>query len=649
MVEILAEQKRKILIVIISVLSVFLILSLFILGYQVVFAETVFPGVTLNGKDMGGMSQYEVADFLSEFEKDLENGFIFTFADIHGKTQRITVTPEVLSYDLDIPGYKLYTFQKEETLNNLFLVGRQGGVFSNLSAQALALAGKKNVDAYLEINKEELAEVISLALSEYQKPAQNSELMINSADTIRDVKIETGPSYDGLAFDIKNIMNAVDRQIQNLSISPLAIKLVAQSPKITKHNTQKLDTEILSVLELAPLSLTYQEDGEPLQSWPVEMAQLTQILAYDYDEADAEVMVAFDQPKLTEILENISQEINIEPKEARFKLEDEKVVEFQPSASGRSLVIEPSLEQIETDVIRLKLNTSQLVVEDVQAQNSVANLNDLGISELIGVGVSNFSGSPSNRRHNIKTGSDQVNGILIAPGEEFSMLQTLGEIDGAHGYLPELVIKGNKTTPEFGGGLCQTSTTMFRAVLNAGLPITERRNHSYTVRYYFEDGVPLDATIYDPSPDFRFVNDTAAYLLIQTRIDGDDLIYEFWGTKDGREAHYTKPVVYNRVAAPPTKYIQTTDLAPGQQKCTEISHTGLFSTFDYIIKYANGEKNEQTFNSVYKPWPAVCLIGVESVSNAHPVPDASVISSGEDPKPNDTQEASPSIDTPSFN
>jgi vancomycin resistance protein YoaR len=207
-----------------------------------------------------------------------------------------------------------------------------------------------------------------------------------------------------------------------------------------------------------------------------------------------------------------------------------------------------------------------------------------------------------------------VNGSLIAPGEEFSLLKTLGVIDGENGWFPELVIKGNETKPEFGGGLCQIGTTTFRAALNSGLDITMRQNHSYRVRYYEPAGT--DATIYDPLPDFRFINDTGHYILINTDIKGDNLIFEVWGTKDGRSVNPIKSRVYNIVAAPPMKLVETLELPPGKKKCTETEHAGADAEFTYKVTYADGKVGEEIFKSHYRPWQAVCLIGVETLSNA---------------------------------
>ena len=204
-----------------------------------------------------------------------------------------------------------------------------------------------------------------------------------------------------------------------------------------------------------------------------------------------------------------------------------------------------------------------------------------------------------------------MNCLLIKPGETFSAIKAIGTIDEENGFKKELVIKDNKTTPEFGGGLCQIGTTLFRAALGSGLPLAERRNHSYRVTYYEPAGT--DATIYNPSPDLKFLNDTRGYVLIQTKIDGTKLIFEFWGKRDGRESSYTNPVIYNLVAPPPTKYIYTTELPVGQKKKIETAHKGADAYFKYTIKYPD-ERGlvEKTFNSHYKPWAEVWLIGATS-------------------------------------
>lgn len=172
---------------------------------------------------------------------------------------------------------------------------------------------------------------------------------------------------------------------------------------------------------------------------------------------------------------------------------------------------------------------------------SAEDFKKLSFPDHLGQGESNFAGSPRARRHNIGVATARYNGIVLQPGEEFSFNAYLGTVDASAGFLPELIIKENVTTPEYGGGICQVSTTAFRAAMGSGMDVTARRNHSYPVTYY---GVPgYDATIYQPAPDFRFKNDYAAPVLIKTSIVGTTLIFDVWGKTDGRQVTVNGPFV----------------------------------------------------------------------------------------------------------
>jgi vancomycin resistance protein YoaR len=162
----------------------------------------------------------------------------------------------------------------------------------------------------------------------------------------------------------------------------------------------------------------------------------------------------------------------------------------------------------------------------------------------VGRGETNFAGSPRNRIHNIRVATERFNGLVLMPGETFSVNQYLGNVDAKNGYLPELVIKNNVTTPEYGGGICQVSTTAFRAGMQTGLPIIERRNHSYPVRYYGTPG--YDATVYAPTTDLKFTNDFKHPLYFRTSIQGSRLIFDVWGTNDGRQVKVNGPFVTSR-------------------------------------------------------------------------------------------------------
>jgi vancomycin resistance protein YoaR len=255
--------------------------------------------------------------------------------------------------------------------------------------------------------------------------------------------------------------------------------------------------------------------------------------------------LALDTDQLKNFLEKTKETSRVDPQNAKLSFESGSVSAFSLSKDGFEIDTERSFEKISKTLAENPMSKDiELDANILKPEITNTSLDKYGIKELIGQGVSNFRGSPKNRIHNVTVGASKFNGVLIKPGEEFSFIKTLGPVDASTGYLPELVIKTDKTVPEFGGGMCQVSTTMFRAALNTGLKITARTNHAYPVQYYAPQG--LDATVYIPKPDLMFVNDTPNYILVQTRIEGTQLIFDFFGTSDGRQAKLVGPFVTER-------------------------------------------------------------------------------------------------------
>ncbi len=238
-----------------------------------------------------------------------------------------------------------------------------------------------------------------------------------------------------------------------------------------------------------------------------------------------------------------------------------------------------------------------------------SELEKRGIKEVLAVGESNFTGSSRARRININAASNKFNGYIIEKGKTFSFNTILGSVDPKYGFVEELVILGNETKKELGGGTCQVSTTVFRAAFNGGFPIKSRRNHSYAVPYYKPYG--LDATIYLGGQDFVFKNDTPGDILIQTFFEGDNLFFVFYGTNDGRETRIQGPFISNYRTPPTPIYSDTTNLKVGETKMVSPSHTGFRSEWVREIMKDGKRVEKENLVSVYRPWPARYLRGVE--------------------------------------
>lgn len=239
-----------------------------------------------------------------------------------------------------------------------------------------------------------------------------------------------------------------------------------------------------------------------------------------------------------------AQKINTAAIEPVLKIQNGSVIEFVPPKTGVKINnYKTALEILTT--LQLNKNSLEMSAYESEPLAPLSSTNNLGINELIAEGESNFSGSPNNRRHNINIGINKFKGLIIQRGDEFSFNKYLGEVDKENGFLPELVIKKEGTVLELGGGLCQVSSTVFRTVMNGGMPITQRRNHAYAVQYYSPQGT--DATIYPGVVDFKFINDTPGAILIWPYLkDKNTLVFDFYGSKDSRQVTLQKPVQYDK-------------------------------------------------------------------------------------------------------
>lgn len=244
---------------------------------------------------------------------------------------------------------------------------------------------------------------------------------------------------------------------------------------------------------------------------------------------------------ISNYVKTLAPSLNTQPVNAKLVFKDNKAQVFVPSANGKILNTGASLANISSAISEGKSSAS-LIFDNVAPEITLDKINDLGIETLLGRGESDYGKSSSARIHNIKIGMSKFNGTILKPGEEFSFNTLLGEVDASSNFKAELVIKNGQLVKEFGGGLCQVATTVFRGAIMAGLEIKERKPHSFPVQYYNPQG--FDATIYPGVVDLRFLNNTDNHVLIQTKLSGSKLSVEIYGKGTGQEVQIEGPVQY---------------------------------------------------------------------------------------------------------
>ncbi len=328
----------------------------------------------------------------------------------------------------------------------------------------------------------------------------------------------------------------------------------------------------------------------------------------------------YDQSRLLVLIKPISQSIEKKPVDALFKFENSRVTTFRPSEEGQTMNVNLLDNKILSGIPALASSGKNqsiriaIPIEIIQPAITTEKVNNMGIKELIGTGHSLFYHSIPGRIHNINLAATRLSGVLVAPNEVFSFDKALGDVSAFTGYQQAYIIQNGRTVLGDGGGVCQVSTTFFRALLDAGLPIVERHAHAYRVGYYEEDSPPgIDATIFVPSVDLKFKNDTGHYILIQSKIDLDNLAltFELYGTKDGRQVTMTTPVVTNQKPPPPDLYQDDPTLPKGEIKQTDFAAWGADVYFTRTVTQNGKTIISDKFVSNFQPWQAIYLRGTK--------------------------------------
>jgi vancomycin resistance protein YoaR len=489
-----------------GVLAATLIVVLGYIWLNYEFADHVPPRARVGLFVVGGLKESQVLYAMNAYERE----FAQTKATIAFRGAESTRTFQELGIEL----------RKEETAKRIHTMAKRG----------LRLERVQIIPA-ISFHDEVALKALQEDFKDHMVIPQNATLSLDTNRVIRTLSARNGEHIDMLSLD-RDIEDAFS-QIPLQKISASAVRAV---PPVNPAEIEATRIFAESILRSGFHFTSFERTFDVPGNVAADMMRFT---------SDATPKVQFDENKLREyIVKHIAPQVQQDPVNARFQVQDGKVTQFAMPQDGRTANVDETVLAVE-NALALRSQTSEVVVQI--ARPLIADTGDsekLGITKLLARGETDFVGSPKNRTINIHVGTARYNGILIAPNEEFSFNAFLGPVTKEAGFAPELVIKNHVTTPEFGGGLCQVSTTAFRAAVYAGMEITSRRNHAYAVRYYGTPG--FDATIYPPYTDFRFLNNTPGYILIQTKIEGTKLSFEFWGTDDNRSVVVDGPHPYNK-------------------------------------------------------------------------------------------------------
>ncbi len=564
------------------------------------YADRVYPNVVVGGVNLGGMTVSE-ARLVLESAFPYANQPAFVFRDL-GTNRTWTATPAQLGVSLDA----------SSAVAAAFGIGRSHALQGNLLEQLDVYRNGRQLPLLWVVDAQPAVRFLASITADIYRPVVDAGLVF------ADNQLLATPSQIGRQLDAADALQQLSPLLLALGTGEVELLVLETHPRIS-------DESVAGVLDTAlkmtgrPITIflaesAFESDPGPRNLTAEELAGML-VLWLDEGVTPPAYRVELDQEALAAWLEPLAESLSTESTDARFVFNDTtRLLEpIQPSIPSRSLNVAATVDTILVQVTGDNREVP-LVIEWTQPRiGEDATGDDLGITELIAVGDSSFGGSSEVRIHNIATAASRFHGIVIPPGGEFSFNRYLGDVSEETGFEQGLIIFGGRTIQGVGGGVCQVSTTVFRAAFNAGFPIPERWPHGYRVGYYEQDiGPGMDATVFYPQVDFRFINNSPYHLLIETYVyrNTKKLEFKFYSTGDGRTVETPEPLVANVIPHPPDRYEENPELPTGKIEQVDWSADGADVLITRLVRRADGSiLFEDRFFSHYLPWQAVYEYG----------------------------------------
>jgi vancomycin resistance protein YoaR len=575
------------------------------LGYQLLYAGRIFPGVSVAGVNLSGLTPSDAAIRLSQtLSYPIAGKILFREGE-----QAWVATPAQLGM----------VFDPSSSAMTAYRLGRSGGLFGALSGQVRAAGPGANVPPVIIFDQRVAFQYLNQISTQINQPLVEASLDLEGTNVV------AKPGQVGRELKMDATLIYLGSQLQTFSDGEVPLVVQEIQPQILDVSAQA-DTarQILS----QPLTLVTpgasEGDSEPYVYNVEVLANLLTVQRVQNDGGTTGVQVALSPNGLRDLLVPVKDRVDRLPSNAKFIFDDatRQLELVENSSVGRELDVGASIVAINEAIGRGE-HTVSLVVNEAQPQIAgTATGEELGIRELVSSQTSYFYGSSEERIQNIQAASARFHGVLVAPGETFSMGEHLGDVSLENGFAEALIIYGGRTIKGVGGGVCQVSTTLFRTVFFGGYPIVERYSHAYRVSYYEMTAsgsvdssmAGMDATVYFPLVDFKFTNDTPYWILMETYVDvgARTLTWKFYSTSDGRSVTWETTGTTDVVPAPEPLYEVNPELKKNEIKQVDWAANGADVTVTRTVWRNGSVFFQDNVSTHYEPWQAVCEYGPDS-------------------------------------
>ena len=562
-----------------------LMFVLVLVGFRLIYGGKVYPAISVAGVALGGMPRDEASAALTVRTDQLDaESVVFTF---QGQEFRPTLA------DLGV------TFDNERSLSEAYAYGREAQAVDRLQAARDLLQNDHRVPFYASIDQTRLNGWFDQVDQRLGLMPHDAFLAIDGTD----VRVE--PEVEGTVVDRESASRQIMTTVNDLVPTRAELPVVAWIPNVRSGDLTGLQEQATAALS-KPIDVSFAD-----QSWTIQPDQISQFIVQDNDRtklgADA-VSLRVDTDGLADFLATqYAEAVYLEPVDASVGW-NEGPVSVSWSVDGHEMRPTEFAGQVGASLMGDHTSV-EIPVNVLKPQIDSNNLGALGITTQLGRGDSNYEGSDYGRATNIGVGANLLNGTLIAPGGTFSFNHSIGVITEDLGYVEARVIEAERIGKGIGGGICQVSTTAFRAALMAGMPIAEWWPHAQRISFYERDGwgPGYDASILQPDADpfsggdFKFDNPTDSWLLIESYVDGAHVIVKIYGPDTQWDVQVGDAVTSDPILPDGDIEVVNPGLEAGCVVHTELPLDGLAVSFTRTVSDAKGEVlREGTFETLFK-------------------------------------------------
>ena len=481
-------------------------------GYML--RDSVLPGVRVAGVDVGGLSHTDARGRIaSRLGQRLSEPI-----DIFLGRGVFTVTPSNL-FPVDATATEKLAF---DSARESFL--------EQVAALTVPFAARQDVEPVLRVNPS-AASALSKELKSRTRRPVSARISMDGLEPV--VK----PGKTGTTVDEATVV-ALVRDAALKDLPSVRVPLQTLTPTITTSAAEAAAEQARTAVS-APVAVRFRH-RKLGRLEPKTIASLLRFRA-----KGGAYRVLLQTAGLRAELAPLVEEFTKEPVDASFRVDAERV-RVVKSKDGTTLDTAAARDAVLAAAALPEDRDARIGLTALEPKLTTTEAKGLGIRRQVSTFTTDMGVSSSNRIWNVHLMADYIDGTIIKPGQTFSFNKTVGERTTERGFREGQMILGSLLLPAIGGGVCQTATTLFNNALQLGLPIKERRNHSWYISHY---PIGRDATVNWGGPDFKFKNDLGHALMIKSSYTDSTLTFTFYGTnphrkvdlQTGQQTNFTSP------------------------------------------------------------------------------------------------------------